>query len=123
MSKITEPAIIVWPMCQFQKDYQTFEKLGEGHYGKVFSARRKESNSKRNKDCRYVFNEFTSKNRFDIIFKDKLRFKANWTKTYFQNIEKTGMQIRKIGLPQNLFRVMDLLLVFGSEKKLTFCFL
>ena len=59
MSKITEPAIIVWPMCQFQKDYQTFEKLGEGHYGKVFSARRKESNSKRKKDYRYV-----SKNSF-----------------------------------------------------------
>ena len=34
MSKTSEPFVIVWPMCQFQKDYQTFEKIGEGHYGK-----------------------------------------------------------------------------------------
>ena len=68
MSKITEPAIIVWPMCQFEKDYQTFEKLGEGHYGKVFSARRKESNSKRKKDYRYAFNKYVSKIQCKLIY-------------------------------------------------------
>ena len=52
MSKTSEPFVIVWPMCQFQKDYQTFEKIGEGHYGKVYSAKRRESNSKRNKEHR-----------------------------------------------------------------------
>mgnify|MGYP003299055077 CR=1 FL=1 len=47
MSKSTDPVVIVWPMYQFEKDYQTFEKIGEGHYGKVYSARRKEASSKK----------------------------------------------------------------------------
>ena len=52
MSNPSDPVVIVWPMCQFQKDYETFEKIGEGHYGKVYSAKRRESNIKRNKGHR-----------------------------------------------------------------------
>ena len=52
MSKSTDPVVIVWPMYQFEKDYQTFEKIGEGHYGKVYSARRKETSSKKIKEQR-----------------------------------------------------------------------
>ena len=48
----TEAVFMVWPMCQFEKDFKTLEKIGEGHYGKVYSAKRRESKIKTKKEQR-----------------------------------------------------------------------
>ena len=33
-------------MYQYEKDFVTLEKIGEGHYGKVYKAKRKKKNEK-----------------------------------------------------------------------------
>ena len=48
----TETVFMVWPMCQYEKDFETLEKIGEGHYGKVYSAKRRVSKEKKKKEQR-----------------------------------------------------------------------
>ena len=53
MSNSTEPLFIVWPMQQFQKDFEILDKIGEGHYGKVFSAKQRNSTDRTKQGHRY----------------------------------------------------------------------
>ena len=41
-TNILEQLFTIWPMSQFEKDFEKIEKIGEGQYGKVFSVKRKE---------------------------------------------------------------------------------
>ena len=59
MSGQSDKIFIIWPMYQYEKDFDTLEKVGEGHYGKVYSAKRKHRNVKTAIDeCRYALNFF-----------------------------------------------------------------
>ena len=40
-------------MQQFQKDFEILDKIGEGHYGKVFSAKQRNSTDKTKQGHRY----------------------------------------------------------------------
>ena len=51
MSGQSDKIFIIWPMYQYEKDFDTLEKVGEGHYGKVYSAKRK------HKKVKAVFDE------------------------------------------------------------------
>ena len=44
-----------WPMSQFEKDFETIEKIGEGQYGKVFSVKRKDSRGITMNEQRYLY--------------------------------------------------------------------
>ena len=44
---------MLWPMSQFEKDFESLEKIGEGQYGKVFSVKRKEARDTRKNEQRY----------------------------------------------------------------------
>ena len=53
MSGQSDKIFIIWPMYQYEKDFDTLEKVGEGHYGKVYSAKRKHKKFKAvNNQCR-----------------------------------------------------------------------
>ena len=53
MTKSLEPLFMLWPMSQFEKDFDKLEKIGEGQYGKVFSVKRKDPRDKRKHEKRY----------------------------------------------------------------------
>ena len=44
---------MLWPMSQFEKDFENIEKIGEGQYGQVFSVKRNDLRDIRKNEQRY----------------------------------------------------------------------
>ena len=53
-TNILEQLFAIWPMSQFEKDFEKIEKIGEGQYGKVFGVKRKELGYLQKDKLRYV---------------------------------------------------------------------